>query len=74
LCAIKKALARKGELLLSLLMLSLATQTMMKLKRRIAYKRKRMIKERRGRSLMDVRKGRGRKWYIQTARLGWWSK
>jgi len=46
----------------------------MKPKRRIAHKRKRMIKGRRGRSLTDVRKGRGRKCYIQTARRGWWSK
>jgi len=61
-------------MLSSLLMLSLATLTMMKPKRRIAHKRKRMIKGRRGRSLTNVRKGRGRKCYIQTARRGWWSK
>ena len=67
-------MARKGELMLSLLKLSLATLTMMKTKRRIAHKRKRMIKGRRGRSLTDVRKGRGRKCYIQTTRRGWWSK
>jgi hypothetical protein len=71
--ATRKALARKEELLLSLLMLSFATLTMMKPKRRIPHN-KRMSKRRGGRSLMDVRKGRGRKWYIQTARRGWWSK
>jgi len=59
--------------MLSLLKLSLATLTMMK-PRRIAHKRKRMSKGRTGRSLTNVRKERGRKCYIQTARRGWWSK
>jgi hypothetical protein len=60
LCAIKKALAGKEELL-SLMMPSLATLTMMKLRRRILQMRKRTGKGRRGRNLMDVRRERGRK-------------